>query len=57
MSKTNENKKTKKITGQVFFFSQNEHNNKTNFNEENIKSCIGHKTIKEWSYIRHDKDV
>ena len=56
-----DNKKVKKITARVFSFSQNEYNNKTNeslnFNEENIKSCIAHKTIKQWAYIRHDKDV
>ena len=27
------------------------------FNEENIKNCISHKSIKKWSYICHDKDV
>lgn len=28
-----------------------------NFNEDNIKRCISHKTIKTYAYIRHDKDV
>lgn len=57
----NENKKAKKITARIFFFSQNEYNNKAkkslNFNEENIKACISHKTIKDWAYIHHDKDL
>lgn len=25
--------------------------------EENIKSCITHRTIKRWAYIKHDEDV
>lgn len=62
MSKANtDDKKTKTITGRVFSFSQNEYNHKAkqslNFNEENIKNCISHRTIKDWAYIRHDKDV
>lgn len=28
-----------------------------NFSKENIKSCIDHKTIKQYAYIRHDKDL
>lgn len=28
-----------------------------NFSEENIKSCIDHKTIKQYAYIKHDKDL
>lgn len=28
-----------------------------NFSEDNIKACISHKTIKQYSYIRHDKDT
>jgi hypothetical protein len=27
------------------------------FNETNIIQCIGHKTIKQYAYIKHDKDV
>ncbi len=27
------------------------------FNENNIIECISHKTIKQWAYICHDKDV
>lgn len=28
-----------------------------NFNGENIKKCISHKSIKKYAYIRHDKDT
>ena len=45
----------------VFNISQYEKNQSTgedlNFNEENIKSCIEHKSIKQWAYICHDKDI
>lgn len=45
----------------VFNITQYEKNPLTgedlNFNEENIKSCIDHKTIKQWAYVCHDKDV
>jgi hypothetical protein len=27
------------------------------FNEENIKNCVAHKSIKKFAYIKHDKDV
>lgn len=27
------------------------------FNENNIIFCIGHKTIKRWAYVCHDKDI
>lgn len=27
------------------------------FNENNIKNCLSHKSIKKYAYIRHDKDV
>lgn len=27
------------------------------FNENNIKSCIDHKSIKQYAYIKHDKDT
>ena len=54
----NENKIKKKITARIFFFAQQEFGpqHKLCFNEENIKSCIEHKTIKQWAYICHNKD-
>ena len=59
-----ENKKVsnkKVVKARVFNIVQNEYNPKNgedlHFNEENIKNCISHKTIKEWCYIRHDKDT
>lgn len=27
------------------------------FNENNIKNCLSHKSIKKYAYVRHDKDV
>lgn len=27
------------------------------FNENNIISCVSHKTVKAYAYIRHDKDL
>ena len=45
----------------VFNISQYEKNPLTgedlNFNEENIKSCVEHRSIKQWAYICHDKDI
>ena len=45
----------------VFNISQYEVNPKTgedlHFNEENIKNCISHKSIKQYGYILHDKDI
>lgn len=45
----------------VFHAVQLENNPSTgesfNFNEDNIKRCLNHKVIKEYAYIRHDKDV
>lgn len=32
-------------------------NEDLHFNENNILAALEHKTIKEWAYIRHDKDV
>lgn len=44
----------------VFEVVQYEKNPKTGedlkFDESNIKKAVSHKTIKEWAYIRHDKD-
>lgn len=44
----------------IFHCSQYEFNPKDgsdlHFNEENIKSCLEHKTIRRWAYVRHDKD-
>jgi hypothetical protein len=58
---------TKNIKGvfimrkRIFSISQYEFNPTTgedlHFNEENIKNCVAHKTIKEYAYIKHDKDV
>jgi len=55
-----ENKKT--ITTRVFSLEQHEYNPKTgeslNFNEDTIKDALAkYKSIKEWAYICHDKDV
>jgi hypothetical protein len=45
----------------IFTFSQYEFNPTTgedlHFNEENIKSCMAHKSIKQFAYIKHDKDL
>lgn len=32
-------------------------NEPLNFNENNIVAGLNHKTIKEWAYIKHDKDI
>lgn len=49
------------MKSRIFNISQYEVNPKTgeslNFNEENIKNCISYKSIKQYAYIRHDKDV
>lgn len=49
------------MKSRVFNFSQYEYNPKTkedlHFNESNIKNCINHKSIKQYAYIRHDKDT
>ena len=49
------------MRSRVFNVSQYEKNPVTGedlkFNENNIKSCIEHKMIKEYAYIRHDKDT
>lgn len=58
--KSNKKKKqAKKITARIFFFCQQEFGSGSAFpfNEENIKNCINHKTIKQWAYICHDKDT
>lgn len=50
-----------KLEARIFIFCQYEYNPKTKenlyFNESNIKSCIGHKSIKQYAYIKHDKDI
>lgn len=47
--------------GRVFNVMQYEYNPKTgeslNFDEENIKRCVAHKTIKQYAYIRHNRDT
>lgn len=49
------------MKSRVFNITQYEKNPTTgedlHFCEDNIKQCIGHKTIKQYAYIRHDKDV
>lgn len=49
------------MRSRVFNIAQYEKNPLTgedlNFREDNIKRCIAHKTIKEWAYIQHNKDV
>lgn len=49
------------MRSRVFNITQYEKNPVTgedlNFSEDNIKRCINHKMIKDYAYIRHDKDV
>lgn len=49
------------MKSRIFNITQYEENPITgeslNFNEDNIKLCISHKTIKQYAYIRHDKDT
>jgi hypothetical protein len=49
------------IKSRIFNIAQNEYHPETKeplLNEETIKSALlGHKMIKRWAYIRHDKDV
>ena len=51
----------KKIKTRVFNICQYEINPKTgedlHFNEKSIIVALAHKTIKEWAYICHDKDI
>ena len=51
----------KSVRGRIFNCLQYEYNPKTgaclNFNENNILSCIKHKTITRYAYIKHDKDT
>lgn len=49
------------MKSRIFNITQYEVNPKTgvslNFNEDNIKKCVSHKTIKQYAYICHDKDT
>lgn len=49
------------MKSRVFNICQYENNPETgeslNFSEENIRAGLTHKSIKEWAYICHDKDV
>ena len=49
------------MKSRIFNITQYEVNPMTgeslNFNEDNIKLCISHKTIKQYAYVRHDKDT
>ena len=49
------------MKARVFNVMQYEKNPETgedlHFGEENILSCVEHKTVKDYAYIRHDKDV
>ena len=49
------------MKARIFNVMQYERNPETgedlHFNENNIKECLEHKTIKKWAYILHDKDV
>ena len=57
---TQENNTKNKPKYRIFHCQQYEFNPKDgsdlHFNEENIKSCLEHKTIRRWAYVRHDKD-
>lgn len=48
------------MKSRVFNITQFEKNPETgedlHFGEDNIKQCIAHKTIKQFAYIKHDKD-
>ena len=49
------------MRARIFNIMQYEYNPKTgydlHFNETNIIKCVGHKTIKRYAYIKHDKDT
>lgn len=49
------------MKSRIFNVMQYERNPETgedlHFNEDSIKSCLEHKTIKKWAYILHNKDV
>jgi len=49
------------MKSRVFHCVQYEFNPKDgadlHFNEENIKNCLSHKTIKQFAYVKHDKDT
>lgn len=49
------------MKSRVFNITQYERNPVTgedlHFSEDNIKQCIGHKTIKQFAYVKHDKDL